>query len=260
MALGRTKQKYIRVYAGGYDISGFGRTIGPLTTETDPVDMTVTMADAVKGYYKGQTNVNIGTFNGIFDNTATTGIHTVLNSAGLLRTVVVAYGIRAAPADGDPCFCGQFDQQAYQVNDDAGALAVTIPFGGWSATATSLNYAQGWGTLLHANAARTSATGANTATGYDNPKEAATSKGGFMVYEVLAGNGTATISVDDSANNIDFLALSGATTGSISCAAGVSGLVALGTSATVRRYLRWQIAFGTATSVTFVTAFVRAFS
>jgi hypothetical protein len=260
MATGRTKPKYIRVYADGYDLSGFGRTIGPLTTEQTEIDMTVTMADTVKGYYKGDSSLNIGTFNGIFDNTASTGIHTLMGTAGGQRTVIVAYGIRAAPADGDPCFCGQFIQTGYSANDDAGALAVTIPFGGWSASATSLNYGTGWGTLLHASAVRTSAAGVNTAAGFDNLASATTTTGGgYMVYQTLAGNGTVTLSVDDSANNTDWLALAGATSGSFNCTTPQHGLVALGTAATVRRYLRWQIAFGTATTCTFLTAFVRGY-
>ena len=80
-----------------------------------------------------------------------------------------------------------------------------------------------------------------------------------MVYQVLAGNGTATISIDNSANNSAFTALSGATTGSINCAVVQHGIVALGVTATVRRYLRWQIALGTATSVTFALSFHRAY-
>ena len=92
---------------------------------------------------------------------------------------------------------------------------------------------------------------------------AATTKGGYFMYQVLASNAagvTATLSVDDgtSAVDADMDPLAGATTGSIVCVPGVSGVV-VPTTLTIRRFLRWQIAFGTATSVTFVSAFFRQY-
>lgn len=258
MTTGRTLTKYWRVYADGYDLSGFGRTIGPLDLEYDEADLTATMSDTVKGYLRNHAEVNCGTLNAVFDNTATTGLHAIMGTAGgNYRNVITAIGIQAAPAQGDPVFGGQFVQKAYQVTDDGGAVTVTIPFSGWGVAGSTLLYATPWGNLLHANSA---VTAANTAAGIDNPTEGATAKGGYFMYQVLASSNashTATISVDDSANNSDWLALSGATSGVITVTAGVSGLVALGNTATVRRYLRWQIALGTATSVTFVSAFFR---
>ena len=106
--------------------------------------------------------------------------------------------------------------------------------------------------------AATARTGANSDTGGPD-YGAATSKGGFMAYHVLASSNashTATISVDDSSDDSTYNALSGATTGSITVTAGVSGIVAV--TGTVNRYLRWQLALGTATSVTFVLSFHRA--
>lgn len=259
MATGRTLEKYTRVYVDGYDLSGFGRSIGPLELTHDEVDLTAHMSDTVKGYQRGHSHANVGTLNAVFDNTATTGIHAIMGTAGAARNVLVAKGILAAPADGDPCFGGSFIQKGYPVTNESGAVTLSIPFSGWAANAASLLYASPWGVLLHANAARTSASGANTGTGFDNPTAGATAKGGYFLYQVTAGNGTATLSVDDSADNSAWIALSGATSGSITCAAGVSGIVALATSATVRRYLRWQVAFGTATSISFACALMRAY-
>lgn len=261
MATGRTKPKWIRVYADGYDISGFGRTIGPLELTYDEADLTAWMSDGVKGYLRGLAHVNIGSYNGVFDNTASTGIHALMGTAGIERVVTVAYGIRAAPAAGDPAFCGQFTQGAYQAQDDGGAVTVTIPFSGWAADAFTRLYAGPWGTLLHASGAETAANTANS--GIDNPTAASTLKGGYFVYHLLASNaaGTATVSVDDSADNAAWLALSGATSGAVGFASiPASGVVALGNSATVRRYLRWQLALaGGMTTCTFVSSFVRAF-
>lgn len=47
MATGRTKEKYRRVYIDGYDMSGFGRTIGPLEWKYDEADLTAHMSDTV---------------------------------------------------------------------------------------------------------------------------------------------------------------------------------------------------------------------
>ena len=255
MATGRTLDKCTRVYVDGYDMSGYGRTIGPVGIAYDEHDLTADMGDTVKGYLRGHSQVDIGALNGVYDNVATVGPHAVFGGTanGTKRTVLVAYGIRAAPAAGDQSFGGQFLQKAYQTVGE-GAVTTTVPFSGWATDATSLLYGNGWGLLLHASGAETAA---NTGTGFDCYQADQTLTGGFFIYHVLAGNGTATISCDDSANNSAFTALSGATSGSINCAVVQHGIVALGNSATVRRYLRWQLALGTATTVTFVSAFMR---
>lgn len=256
MATGRTLQKHFRVYGNGYDLSGFARSVGPFGLTYDEADLTV-WTDSVKGYLRGQPQSDLGTFNAVFDNTATTGIHALMGTAGTIRNMLIAMGIRGAPAAGDPCFGGQFDQSAYQTADDGGALTVTIPFAGVNSAATTLIYPAMFGQIVHANGAETAA---NTGAGIDNYTGGATTTGGYMLYHVLASSNashTATISIDDSANNSTFAALSGATTGSITVTAGVSGVVALGNTATVRQYLRWQLALGTATSVTFISAFIR---
>lgn len=263
MAVGRTLEKWTRVYMDGFDVSGFGRTIGPLDTIYNEVDLTAQMSDTVQGFMRGRATVNVGIFNAVFDNTATTGIHAVLQAAGDARTVLVAKGQLAEPADGDVVFGGTFEQGAYQLEEDAEAVTVSVPFVGWAVDAAGLAYTNPSGLLLHANAARTSGTGANAAnSGISNPEGGATALGGYFLYEVLAGSGgdgTATLSVDDSANNSDWVALSGATSGEIDCRNRQAAIVELATNATVREYLRWQIAFNGATSVTWVAAFMRAF-
>jgi len=243
----------------GYDLSGYSRAIGPLSIEYDEADLTAHMSDTVKGYLANKPHANLGTLNAVFDNTATTGLHALMASAGIERTVLTAIGIRAAPAMGDPCFGGQFIDSAYQVADDGGAVTVSVPWAGWAADAT-INMDCPWGTLLHHNLA---VTAVNAAVGYDNPTVAATANGGYMVYHVLASNAagvTATLKVQDAAVNNDggFADLGGCTTGVITCVAGVHGIVAATTMA-VRQYVRWQIVLGTATSVTFVLGFFRKY-
>lgn len=251
MTLGRSLNKDCRVYVDGYDVSGHARSIGELAWSfieavDDPMNV------SIKGTWLGHANITPGTINAIFDNTATTGIHALLGSAAVKRTLLIAQGIRAAPADNDPCFGGQFLQNDYKVGPSADLVAATIAFGQTHATCSNPLYAQPWGVLLHALAARTAA---NTAVGFD--QSAATAKGGFMIYQVTAGNGTATIKVQDAATNADASFADLISSGVITCAAGVSGVVALSPTATVRQYVRWQLALGTATSVTFALAFMR---
>jgi len=252
----------MRVYVDGYDLSGYSRTIGPLEITYDEADLTAHMSDTVKGYLPNHAHTNLGTLNAVFDNTATVGLHALMATAGTARTVLVPVGVQGAPAQGDPCFGGTFTDGAYQITEDAGAVTANIPWSGWAANATTRDYPLAWGTLLHENVARTEATGINADVGFDNITGAATAKGGFFLYQIFAGDGTATLSVQDAAVNNDggFALLAGATTGVINCAVPSAGII-VPTTLTVRQYLRWQIDFnaggGTATTVTFATAFFR---
>ena len=257
MATGRTVfQKYTRVYVAGYDLSGYARDIGPLTVDFD-METAAAMSDGIKGGLPGHANINVGTLNGFLDTTATSGLHALASAGTGKKNVMVALGIRAAPAAGDPCFVAVVEQKNYFIPLDlSGAMVnATIEYAGTTAAPTSYLYSKAWGLLLHTNSA---ATAANAGTGVDHPGGAQTTAGGFLMYQVLAGDGgTCTISIDDSANNVDFAALSGATSGEIAATAGVNATVALGSAATVKQYLRWQFAKGTAATCTFVLAFVR---
>lgn len=250
MATGRTHSRWDRIFVGGYDLSGQARKVGPLSLEYDAANLTA-LADPVLGYLPNTAAVNVGAINSVFSNTATTGIHALLSTAGVKRVVTVARGIRAVPALGDPAFAGEFTQGEYSIADDGGGMVVNLPFQGWADDAASLLFASPWGAVLFANTARTAA---NSSTGYDRGV-VSTAGGGFLVYHVTASSGaghTATIKVQDSDTNVDanFDDLSGATTGVITVTAGVSGLVAISPTATVRQFIRGQLVFGTATSIT----------
>lgn len=251
MANGRTTLYNYRFYADGYDMSGYSRNFGPLACTFDEgIDDAITYA--VKGTLPGQAAISIGTLNGLFDNTATSGLHVVMKSAGVERDVMIPVGIRAAPADNDPVFVGQFQQLGYNGEPDNNPVYASIPFGNASTTGTGLAYARPWGVLLLAKAAKTAA---NSATGLD--QTAQTTAGGYMMYQVFAGNGTATIKVQDASTNSDGSFGDLLSSGSINCSSPISGVVQLAKTATVKQYVRWQIALGTATTVTFALAFVR---
>lgn len=260
MATGRTVNKYTRIYVNGYDLSGYARTIGPLDWSFETgVDNPLTVASV--GNMIGQATISPGTLNAMFDTTATTGSHVLLKTpASGNKNVMVAVGIQAVPAQGDPAYCGQFRQNDYLTTPGDTPVAATVKFSPNSATSTSMIYANPWGVLLHANSAET---GANSAVGVDNYPLSSdgTSDGGWMLYEVTAGaaaGGTANIKVQhaDTNENADFADL--LATGLIDVGtAPVSGAVALASGTAVKRYVRWQVALGTATSVTFALAFMR---
>lgn len=257
--MSRTLDKWYRLYLDGYDLSGYSRSIGPFGVEHEEANMT-TWTDTVNTYLKNRTDVKLGTYNAIFDNTATSGLHALTSAAGVQRNVLLAMGFGAAPVAGDPCFGGQFLQGAYQATTEGGAVTVTIPFNGWSGSSSSLQYGLGFGKLLHANSAETGGNSSIAPAALDNG--AASFAGGYMMYQVLTSSNathTATIFVEHSTSNEDgaFVDLDDATTGVIVVKAGVSGIVAIPPDSRVNQFLRWQIALGTATSVTFVLSFHR---
>jgi len=257
MATGRTLLKrWSRIYIDGFDMSGYTRELGPLAWTYPEIDQTAIL-DGVKGVLTDAPEISPGTLNGIFNNTATSGIHAALSTPGSARDTLVAIGIQAEPAAGDPVFMGSFAHTGYVAAPSGGDIVLTCPFGKVN-VAEGMTYEQPWGVLLHASGAET---GANSAAGIDD-NGAATTKGGYLMYQILAvaGEGTVTISIDDAATNAggSFSALSGATSGEIAhTAVPAAGIIQLGTTATVRRYVRWQMALDGITACSFVLGFVR---
>jgi hypothetical protein len=73
-------------------------------------------------------------------------------------------------------------------------------------------------------------------------------------------NGTVTLKAQEADTNSDgdFGDITDATSGSITAAVSPkSGMIALDADASIKRYLRWQLAFGTANTATFACAFIR---
>lgn len=264
MATGRTAARWTRVYVDGYDLSGVARTIGPLESTFDEAEMT-SLADAVKTYLPNTPQLNVGTLNAVFDSTSVIGSVAMANITGTRRVVSVVKGIRAEPAAGDPSFCGEFAQSAYNMVGEGGVF-VNIPFAGWAADSTHRAYPVAWGKLLHTNVSVSAAN--SSGTGIISDTGAATAFGGYMIYHITAatvGAGrTATIKVQASPDEVNgnYVDVPGCTTGVIDVStAPIAGVIETTTNITsVNKYLRWQIVLGTATTVTFVLAFMRGIS
>ena len=101
MTTGRRTNRWTRVYHDGFDISGNSRGLGSTGIVYKESNLTA-FSDQVQGYLPFTFDVNCEMVNGIFDNTATTGLHnaTVGQTAGARRTLMIAYGILAEPAAG----------------------------------------------------------------------------------------------------------------------------------------------------------------
>lgn len=249
----RTHAQHVRVYADGVDLSGYARSVGSLNW-TFGAEPDAAFSDEVKNIVLGQGDIQAGPINAFLDND-TAGLFALASSANGTRNVMIAIGVNAAPAAGNPIFAWKFEQVDYSVEQGSGFVGVNVPLGAAS-YASTLTYKKPWGVLVHPSGAETAA---NTATGIDD-NGAASSLGGIFIYHLFTSNGTVTLSLDDAATNTNpsFAALSGATSGSITAAsAPKSGMVALSTSATIRRYVRWQLAFGTATTATFALGLIR---
>lgn len=251
MTTGRTHLRFTRVYIDGYDMSGYSRSFGPLACTFDEgIDDSVDKT--IKGVLPGSANITMGTLSGLFDNTATSGLHVIANAAGVARYVMIPFGISAAPENNDPVFSGIFLQKGYTGNPDENPVNAGLEFGGQEVTATHLSYARPWGVLLHAKAARTAA---NTATGLD--QTASSVLGGWMQYHVFSGDGTAALKVQHASTNSDGSFGDLLSSGTVDCSSPTKGIATLAKTATVNRYVRWQLTLGTATTVTFAISFHR---
>jgi len=253
MATGRTVKKHARFYLDGNDLSGEARTFGPLRWTHDTPELT-TLTDAVVGRLPDHASVSVGSLAAVLVN-ASSGVNQAVENPGVPRTVLAPLGIRAAPAAGDPAFMGRFLQGQYVMVEEGGAIGVMIPFGEWDG-ADLIDYGKPWGHLVHAYGAETAA---NNSTA-DVDGLASSTAGGYGVLQVFAGDGTATISIEHSNTNTDGAFDSAGDVlafDTTDCSAPFAEVKALGSTATVNRYLRWQISLGTASTVTFAIGFVR---
>jgi hypothetical protein len=256
--MARTLQQYSRIYVGGYDLSGYTRQLGDAKWSFES-ETEVALTEAVKGVQGGFGQAEISPPNiTAFLDTVAGGIHEIFNgAAGTMKIVTVAIGEMAIPAAGNLIFTGSFPLNNYNKVDGKHAVSVVLEFSKTQISGAELAYPVPWGVLLHASGAETAVNGGTCS--HDNT--VATTAGGFGVLQVLAGNGTATFTIEHSATNTD-----GAfdSTGAIITFAGTAAATPFAEikktatkTTTIERYTRWQVALGTATTVTFIMGLVR---
>ena len=256
---GRTVSKYVRAYVDGYDMSGYTVSVGALNHSFDANEI-ITLTDAVKGAYPGRANISIGNINGVHDNTATSGFHTRFgNASDAVRDVMIPIGIRSAPTTGHPVFCAQVNQMSYQAEPVDGMVTATLGLGNWDARADTNFYPYPWGWMLHAKGAETATSGNVGTAGYDYG-DTGSLHGGYMMYQIFTGSaGSVTLKVQDSTGGGAWADVPGLTSGAIANASLPTSKVVKTTALTtqVDKQVRWQMALGTASTVTFALAFVR---
>lgn len=255
MPTGRSVIDFEKVYIDGFDMSGYTSDPGERGVEYARHDLPV-IGDVIKGGLVGKPDVVFGPLNGVFDNTAGSGISILADAAkGTRRNVMHMRGVRGAVGVGDDAFCGPFLQTVHKTG--FGDLVTAKLEFAYDATA-GLNYDEFFGNVVHLFASETGANASNTPNVNNG---AASAAGGWMAYQILSitgAGGTATLSIDDSANGTAWTALSVSTTGAVAQAsAPTAGFIQLATNATVRQYLRWQLSLSVSTACVFALAFMR---
>jgi hypothetical protein len=256
--MGRTLQQYARVYVGGYDLSGYTHQLGETKWQFES-ETEAALTEPIKGVQGGfgQAEISPGAINAFLDSTAG-GMHEIFNAvAGTLKIVTIALGDLAVPAAGNPVFTGSFALNHYGHTQGKHAVGAIMEFGKTHLNAAELAYPIPWGVLLHASGAETAVNGGTCS--HDNA--VSTTAGGFGVLQVLAGDGTATFTIEHSATNTDAAFDS---TGAVITFAGTAAATPFAEikctaakTTTIQRYTRWQAALGTAHTVTFVMGLVR---
>ena len=250
----RTHLKHYRVYVNAYDLSGYARSVGTMAWSfgAEP-DMAI--SDSVKNVIPGAGDIQLGPINMFFDADAA-GAKALLASSTNTLTVSVAMGARADPAIGDRAFTWQFEKNSYSVEQGAGFVAANLNLGGASYASTK-SFCVPWGVVLAHNTARVAV---NSTTGVDDYGAGPPSLGGVFWWHLLSSNGTVTLTAQEADTNSDgsFANITGATSGSITAAATPAyGMAATTEIYAVKRYLRWQLAFGGGSTATFVCGFNR---
>ncbi len=147
MAAGKNKlQRFMRLYCGGYDLSGDARVLSSLDNKFAWVDLTG-WSDAIRaGLADGQRQVGVRGFQALL-NDAAAGAFTALKNADNTQIVSVALGSGTEPAVSDPAYL----LASAQISDNAGwdgrAAAINADFVPDAAQANA-NAVRPWGKVL----------------------------------------------------------------------------------------------------------------
>jgi hypothetical protein len=170
---GKTTSRYLRLLAGGYNLSCDMRAVSGFGVAYDQTEVTA-WCDEAKQYLSGSGGVMIDGFQALFSNEPTgngldAGSHVALSDLGS-QYVSIFLGVRGAPGVGDDTFSAAFEQGGYTTSPSiSDAVAVDASFYG-SAVLPLSTYV--WGKAL-----ATGATWSSTTNGVSVDGGAATSNG-----------------------------------------------------------------------------------
>lgn len=142
MATGKTAGIYTTITVNSLDMTASVSSVNGIGIDYETADVS-TLAETIKESLLAQGAVSLG-ISGPFNNTASTGGHTVLSALVGSQTPVAALvkiGIRSAPMAGDPKFTCNVLLKNYMVSGDLSNLT-------YSATLVAgISNAAAWGTV-----------------------------------------------------------------------------------------------------------------
>lgn len=237
-----------RLFIDGNNVSGNIGSISAIAAKralADRTDITQSAIERVGMIQDGQM-----TFNAWWDGTPVTGAHQVLKGLRNSGICTFTHGLSL----GDPVASLVAHQVDYQIpRSPDGTLAATIDM------VASGGVPLEWGVLLTGSAGQPYQTFASAGNGSDvDLTTVSTAFGGTLYVQLLSlATGTVTIKVQDAATLPTYADVSGMTTGGIAAASAPTAVrVAIGATATIRRYVR-IVTSGTFTNAVIVAALVR---
>ena len=219
-----------RLYVQSLDISGDTGAIDSIAQSRTMLDVT----GLDKDFFERLPGLGDGAvaFTSFFN---TAGAHPTLAAMGTAQKIVTASLGSATPAVGDSAASLGASQESYNTTRGAdGSLVSQSQFQSFA------GYGIEWGNML--TAGTVSATGTASTT-WDNTAASAGGASAYLhVFSVTAG--TVTVTVQDSADNAAFTAVSGLAFTATS--AGTAERAATAAGAAIARYTRYNVAGGTA--------------
>jgi hypothetical protein len=192
MATGKTHPRHWRLYIDGIDVSGVMRTVGGAGITFAEEDVTG-WSDAVINHKFGHGQASITGLQSVFDNTAL-GAHAELSAVEEYLTTLM-FGIKAAPAAGDPAFAAPLGQSMYSIAGD-GPVTVSWELNGPHQDATYPSKVFG-----NVVVPITTLSATNNSASHDFGAAQASGAHCYLIVTSADAGGTWTLKVQDSADD-----------------------------------------------------------
>ena len=188
--------RYMRIYVGGYDLSGDARTFATADNNMAEVLMHG-WSETHKNYLADKMRmIGIRGFQALMNDASGRAFDQLKNGSGGSTRTSLLFGGGAAPVVGDPAYMMPSTQMQEVAGMDGGAAVINADFLP-DAAQVNANYDNPWGVVLSND---TSRTGTYTGSSVDNA--ASSANGGTGLLHVLASSGgTWTLKIQDSAND-----------------------------------------------------------
>ena len=118
--------RYMRIYVGGYDLSGDARTFSSLDAIYDPVDFTG-WSESVRNFLAGYKTEGVRGFQALMNDTTARSFDALKDTENEVA-VTLAFGNGAAPAVGDPVYMIDGIQVSDMISLDSQAVVMTADF------------------------------------------------------------------------------------------------------------------------------------